>query len=527
MSTKKYKLLSFSEDGTRKPCAFYLSEGGCRNGDKCKFAHVNVKEEEKLEEKSVVSSESGEVENQKPEKSADDNPFEDAVPEGVGMKRKNNRRGMNSDTPFPNPKKVAKETPPTGKKKQNQPFSTEDRVKSASSLPTGKIAAGDFRSLNLPIAEFALSSASNHAKSPVEAPLKPSSSAGKPPLPLPKSTEVGRKWLWVVEKCQTNKKFEQDYNFEKCIRDDEPIGGKTAWIKSKSFGTWCKDNPQVIAIDCEMCETEDPVSKIRNPSALCRVSIVDAITDEVLLNSLVKPEWPVVDYRTFINGISEAELANVQFTVRHCQAFMMALCSEETVIVGHAVHHDLKSMRMEHYCVADSSFLFRSSENETATVSLKDLSFGIFKKEMPKTHDSVNDARAALRCVEHYLEKDGKVEPIVRRPKDNRSAACQLFVHRIPNNVTAQHLSEMFLNNTKVVVDKVDDIDFSNGSTGKTLVTFQSSGHTNLAFWALKGDPEEDASGRLQKKVFLRGGKYIRIRKMVHEKNRRSISSNT
>ena len=328
-----------------------------------------------------------------------------------------------------------------------------------------------------------------------------------------------------MKKCHEHSRFQTDFNFDKCIEADAPIGGKTAWIKAKPFGEWCKDNPQTVAIDCEMCETEDPVSKRRNASALCRVSIVDAATDEVLLNTLVKPEWPVVDYRTFINGISESDLANVQFTVRHCQAFMMALCSEETVIMGHAVHHDLKSMRMEHCCVADSSYLFRAADNENATVSLKDLSLGVLHKEMPKIHDSVNDARAALRCLEHYLEKDGNVKPIARKPKESRSsAATQLFIHRIPRQVAAKHLSEMFLSNTKVTPDKVDDINFSGGNMGKTLVTFQSTAHANLAFSTLNGDADEDASGRLQKKVFLRGGQYIRIRKMVHEMKRKTPS---
>ncbi|KAL7581115.1 hypothetical protein ACA910_005916 [Epithemia clementina (nom. ined.)] len=557
MPVKRYKLHSTAHDGKPQPCAFFLTGNGCRNGDNCKFAHVNPSGTTETnvvppEEKSVVSSESGEVFADSGETfesnlgpSADDNPFEDPSSTGAGAKRKT-RRGSNNDSPFPkagnngaseakaNPPKATASTVPQ-KQQSNLSSGSQDSKPAHKQAPktapkpteptTSKTAGFDFRSLNLPIADFALASASNHAKSPepVEAPdAKIDPKTGLPPFPVPNSTEIGREWRSLVEQCYQDPRFARDFDFEKCIREDEPIGGKTVWIKSKPFGDWCKDHPQVIAIDCEMCETEDPVSKFRNSSALCRVSIVDAITDEILLNSLVKPEWPIVDYRTFINGITEKDLAPVQFTVRHCQAFMMALCSEETVIVGHAVHHDLKSIRMEHYCVADSSYLFRSTNNDMSTVSLKDLSFGIFKKEMPKTHDSVNDARAALRCVEHYKVNDGNVESIVRRSREKSVAHCQLFVHRIPKHVTTAHLAEMFLNNTKVAVDKVDDIDFSGGAMGKTLITFQSAGHTNLAFRSLKGDPDEDTTGRLQKKVFLRGGKYIRIRKMVHENNRKS-----
>jgi RNA exonuclease 1 len=50
------------------------------------------------------------------------------------------------------------------------------------------------------------------------------------------------------------------------------------------------------------------------------------------------------------------------------------------------------------------------------------------------------------------------------------------------------------------------------------MLTFASPRHANLAFSSLDGDQDQDSSGRLQKKVFLRNGGYIRVRKMVHER---------
>lgn len=551
MGVKKYKLFQDpSNDGTPRPCAFFLSGNGCRNGDNCKFAHVNAASaignvvelnefrEISSEEKSVVSSnESGEVVVKA------EPIISPALSEGdVGKKRKN-RRGLNNNNPFPTKsKKIAKT--------EQEPHDEEERLKLTSqssketpiikSTPT--ITPGSssstsqqqrsgktgFRAMNLPIADFELKSTTT-ATIQVREITEPTKSdkipeiANQQPLsvyPLPKSTVLGQKWLSMVQKCQEDSKFRRHYDFAEAMKADDLIGGKTAWIKAKPFGDWCRDNPQVIAIDCEMCEIEDPVSKQRNPNALCRVSIVDVATDEVLLNSLVKPEWPVVDYRTFINGISENDLANVQFTVRHCQAFLMALCSEETVILGHAVHHDLKAMRMEHYCVADSSLLFRPADNENGTVALRDLALALLGKEMPKIHDSVNDARTALLCLKHYLEKDGHVEAIVRKPPKHLEAASQLFVHRIPKHVTPKHVEEMLLDHAKIAPDQVDAIDYSGaGNMGKTWVKFQTPAHANLAFATLAGTAELDSSKRLQKKVFMRDGQYIRIRKMFPEKN--------
>ena len=273
-----------------------------------------------------------------------------------------------------------------------------------------------------------------------------------------------------------------------------------------------------------MCETQDPVSGVKNHNALCRVSIVNAENpDEVLLDSLVKPSWPVTDYRTWVNGIKKEDLEPVQFTIRHAQAFILALCSDETVILGHATHNDLAAMRVEHYCVGDSALLFKASDSPTATVSLRDLAKMCLKKEMPSTHDSVNDARVAMKCLDYYRERDGKVEGVVRTPSEkNRSGGRthhQLFVHRIPKVCKTTHLTKMFVEHTSISPEEVEEIDFSSGHAGKTYANFKSPKHANLAFDSLAGEGEKDKSGRLQKKVYLRDGDYVRVRKMAFERD--------
>ena len=75
----------------------------------------------------------------------------------------------------------------------------------------------------------------------------------------------------------------------------------------------------------------------------------------------------------------------------------------------------------------------------------------------------------------------------------------------------------MFLKHSCIQPTEVEDIQFS-GSSGKTHVSFKSPRHANLAFDTLDGNAEEEKSGRLQKKVYLRNGDYIRVRKMVHTK---------
>lgn len=469
--------------------------------------------------------------------------------DSTSKKKRKKRRGKkdaDNDNPFAVPKKKAKvdSEPP---KDISQPAKTPE-VSAAPLKSTGSkgqkiapttnrnpptTAVADFRSLNLPVTPFSVPGA-GQVESRIEekeatTPPKPVTAA-TPTYPLPKSTEAGRKWLGLVEQTRRHARFQGAYDLPKFKTFDEEIGyGKGLWIKPKPFGEWCRDFPQVIALDCEMCETQDPVSGCKDPRALCRISIIDAEKGELLLDSLVKPNWPVVNHRTFVNGIAEEHLENVKFTLRHAQAFLMALCSEETVLLGHALQNDLAAMKMEHYCVVDSACLFEAKDNPDATVSLKDLAGSILKKVMPDQHDSVNDASTALDCIKHYWERQGKVEKIERSVSTRPNYGAQLFIHRIPKNCEDSHIAQMFLRHTGVQPSEVDFIAFS-GDIGKTIAHFQSTRHANLAFDTLEGKAEVEASGRLQKKVYLRAGGYVRVRKMAFEKpktqdgNKQSLS---
>jgi hypothetical protein len=151
---------------------------------------------------------------------------------------------------------------------------------------------------------------------------------------------------------------------------------------------------------------------------------------------------------------------------------------------------------------------------------------------MPAQHDSVNDALVAVECLRHYLDQDGKVDPVERTARrkstaDGGGGGCQLFVHRIPPACQATHVEQMFLEHTSIQPAKVDPIEFASGATGKTMVHFRSTCHANLAFDTLKGKPDTDPTMRLQKKVFLKTGGYIRVRKMVAEDKDRTCPASS
>jgi RNA exonuclease 1 len=545
-ASKKYKLLRAS-DGSKPACAFFSSPDGCRNGDKCAFLHGPpgaVSAAEVSETASVISSEESDAGKiAEPKKASmvtndncEHNPFvlgaELAGPQVKEQKKPKKRKSISTikggddlfakpkekETQFPEKKKVKISDSPRLVSSQR----TQTKKDEVISSPVGR---EDFRSLTskLPVASFAVPGVASAKKVPDE-PTNRQQKGGSehentavthniPESILPTSTEQGRKWLKAVQGCRKHERYLGAFDFTRYKEISKEVGVTAEWIKARPFGDWCATNPQAVAIDCEMCETQDPLSGAKNPKALCRLSVVNAENpDDVLLDTLVKPAWPVTDYRTRINGITKEDLASVEFTLRHAQAFMMALCSNQTVIVGHAVQNDLAALFMEHYCVADSSFLFFAKDSTTSSVSLKDLVASIFKIEMPDTHDSVNDARKALECVLHWVERDGDVDSIERTAKHN---GHQLFVHRIPKQCKIHHLTGMFVKHTSIEPSSVDEIEFS-GEAGKTHVTFRSARHASLAFDTLEGTADSDASGRLQKKVYLRNGDYVRVRKMIH-----------
>mmetsp|Transcript_2336 Transcript_2336/g.6797 ORF Transcript_2336/g.6797 Transcript_2336/m.6797 type:complete len:635 (-) Transcript_2336:100-2004(-) len=631
MTTKKYTLYSASGDDGPRPCAFFASPAGCRNGDKCKFHHGKVPSQTtpasaaaKIPESdSSVSSESDEemeppppivekkkLQKKKKEKPKDKSPKRPASEasldasdeEFLAKKQKNEKKRRTSEVPTEregqNPFAAPKKASASSSSVENDPFGLGKKQKAANGASTPKSAAkaktpkkaeeasaptaapsskkktkrenkskqttkptdtpaapatASYLNLNLPIASFSIPMAEDtvtptkkkekvvtasdsdeggkdeDSGSDSDAPQhKPVSKDIKsahqhPALPLPASTEEGRKWKDAVIQTRAHDRYEASFDFER-YKENEPDGVES-WIKAKPYGQWCTSNPPAIAIDCEMCETRDPVTGVNDAKALCRISVVNAVNpDEVLLDTLVKPAWPVVDYRTRINGIKAEHLETVQFTLRHAQAFMMALCSEETVITGHAVHNDLVALKMQHHCNADSAFLFSVKDEPGATPSLKDLAMAVMGKAMPNTHDSVNDARTALLCLKDYLEKDGNVEPITRSfPRRNRgstggaSSSDHLLVHRIPRFCKPDHITQMLLAHTFVQPKEVGEIEFS-GATGKVHVYFASERHAKLAFQTLSGEEKPDKTGRSQKKVYLRNGDYVQVRSSVKKR---------
>jgi len=455
-------------------------------------------------------------------------------------------------------KKVFDKSKPPAKLHEKSPKKTAD--------PT---AVPSFRSLaaSLPVAAFSLP---YEGKPEGEATTETDGSPGEesdaeaeaeeeePPLPpLPDfSTTEGNLWAPIVRRTRAHPHFRSGFCRPHPLHSGKPN------LTAKPYGKWCEGNPHVIAIDCEMCLARHSDGKM-DPNALCRISVVNGVNpEEVLLDTLVKPDGTVVDYRSWINGISEKNMRGVAFTLDHARDFMLSLLSDQTVVVGHSVKSDLAALNIMHGVVADSALLFRIRDSPRQTPSLGDLSARVLDKAMPETHDSVNDARTALLALERAVGKDldafdwevervpGLIEKKRKAQREyfqtmrkeargrgdssrgrsaerggrdssrGRSAsrsrdddgACCLLVHRIPKRCTEEHLSKMFAAHIGDVPAKIPQIEFGRGNTGKVMVKFESKEQAASVFEGIEGKIQNDAAGAPQKRVYLKNGGYINIR---------------
>ncbi|KAL3770779.1 hypothetical protein ACHAW5_008389 [Stephanodiscus triporus] len=261
----------------------------------------------------------------------------------------------------------------------------------------------------------------------------------------------------------------------------------------------------------------------------------------------------VVPAGTVAEVVATRPSTDTDATVDHStQASMDGLCLKETRILGHTMHKELAALRTDHGCIIDDmtiTYVQTEFKDSTPSFTRKNSSASALTTTTASTSSdsdgncSGNNANVALTCTSHYLEKHPvdkvyrwsanqggalnyseihSVDKVYRRSVNQRERTnnvgsaqqtTALLVHGLPVNTLPEHISEMFVKYASIRPKVVPDIAFS-GPHGKSYVEFASSQHAELAYASLVGEERADKTGKMQKRIRLKGEGYVFVRKM-------------
>ncbi|KAL8768571.1 MAG: hypothetical protein Q9209_005256 [Squamulea sp. 1 TL-2023] len=159
----------------------------------------------------------------------------------------------------------------------------------------------------------------------------------------------------------------------------------------------------VLAMDCEMCTVED------GEAALTRISLVNW-DGEIVVDELVKPDKPIIDYLTRFSGITPKKMDPVTTTLADIQKRLLDVLTPTTILVGHSLNSDLEALKLTHPFIIDTSILLPHPRGPPLKSSLKWLAQKYLGREIQKGHgslghDSIEDSRACLDLVKKKCEK--------------------------------------------------------------------------------------------------------------------------
>lgn len=150
----------------------------------------------------------------------------------------------------------------------------------------------------------------------------------------------------------------------------------------------------VFAIDTEMCYTTAGLE-------LASIAVI-AADGRLVYKTLVKPSSPVVDHNTRFSGIRPRDLARATKTLRDVQNDILGFVGTDTILIGHALDNDLRSLKLLHTAVVDTCAMYPHARGFPMRRSLRALSEELLGRSVQRAstgHSPVEDARAAMDLV--------------------------------------------------------------------------------------------------------------------------------
>ena len=201
---------------------------------------------------------------------------------------------------------------------------------------------------------------------------------------------------------------EQNHVYQHKVVGEEifphPHHGFISTTKKKTRGK-SKASRDVVALDCEMVYT---VAGLK----LAQVVVVD-VKGLVKYSSYVRPYEKILSYNSEHSGVRKEHLEGprVKSLPEVQKDLQNGIITARTIIIGHALHNDIKQLKLLHNLIVDTQVLYRL----TGIRGLRDLALLQLHIDIQNSydgHDCAQDARAALDLALRYAgeQKQGSKE---------------------------------------------------------------------------------------------------------------------
>ncbi|KAH9853502.1 Rexo1 protein [Lenzites betulinus] len=165
----------------------------------------------------------------------------------------------------------------------------------------------------------------------------------------------------------------------------------------------------VVALDCEMIYTTGGMR-------VARVSVIDSAGKEIFDEYVQMDEGvEAIDLNTRFSGITDETLASALMPLAAIRRSMDAFINAHTIIIGHALENDLKTLRMIHHRCVDTAVLFPHPAGPPYRRALRALAKEYLGQTIQAAgaagHSSVEDSVATLDLVRWHVVNGRKPAP--------------------------------------------------------------------------------------------------------------------
>jgi DNA polymerase III epsilon subunit-like protein len=176
---------------------------------------------------------------------------------------------------------------------------------------------------------------------------------------------------------------------------------------------------KAVVLDCEMVGVLG--ANHRETSEVVRLSAVDYLSGEALIDTYISPQGHVISWRTKFSGVDAAILrekkreGKVISGWRAARNLLWSFIDAQTVLIGHSLNNDLAVLGMVHTHVVDSATMTRLAVGEDCQRhwALRILMKQFLERDIQTGndgHDCLEDTYAAREVVLWCLRNPSKLQ---------------------------------------------------------------------------------------------------------------------